>query len=124
MFALLVMLIAIYHHAYDALVLVPVLLTAGWRLDEFWQSWTNGQRWAWCALVAIPLANYAATNSAISAWGISGPAWTAVTCLNGASLLAATVWLAIVLLVYQDKWDTDGTEDTESRVPEQRVDRI
>jgi hypothetical protein len=97
-FVLLVMLIAIYHHAYDALLLVPILLTAWLGLDVRWQRWPSWQRWIWCALIAIPLANYVATNSVIAAWEISGTAWIAWTCLNGASLLVATVWLAVDLL--------------------------
>ncbi len=96
-FALLVMLIAIYHHAYDALLLVPILLTASLGLDAFWRRWPTWQRWVWWGLIAIPFANYAATNSVISAWEISGSAWIALTCLNGASLLVATAWLAVDL---------------------------
>jgi hypothetical protein len=98
-FALLAMLLSIYHHAYDAMLVIPLLL-AGWfgRVGG-WSRWGPRQRAIWCALVAVPLVNYVSTNSVIEAWQIDGAAWVAVTCLNGAALLIAAVWLGAALVV-------------------------
>ncbi len=100
-FALLVMLIAIYHHAYDAIVLVPMFLAASSGQSEFWLRWSRFARWTWCGLIAVPLVNYAATNSFMSNWEVSGLVWKVTTSLNGAALLAATVWLAFAMLRHQ-----------------------
>lgn len=102
------LLIGVYHHAYDALLLVPAVLMAGLKLDDFWRGWPAGQRWIWCGLIAIPLANYAATNSVISAWEVSGPAWIGLTSVNGIAVLVATIWLAIEL------WRERGTRIPDS----------
>ena len=97
-FALLVMLIAVYHHAYDALLLFPIFIAAAFGRDTFWQRWFQPARWAWCGLIAIPLVNYVATNSVIDKWKISGLAWTILTNINGAVLLAATLVLLFAML--------------------------
>lgn len=92
------MLIAIYHHAYDALLLAAILLYAWLSREPFWQVWPAVCRVLWCALLAIPLVNYAATNSVIVKWNISGAAWTVLTSVNGAALLLASVVMAFVML--------------------------
>lgn len=101
-FALLMMLVSAYHHAYDALFLIQILLAAAFQCDPFWRRWPAVHRWLWCALIALPLANYIATNSGISAWQISGTTWTIVTCANGGAILAAAIWLAIAMLTTRD----------------------
>jgi hypothetical protein len=97
-FALLVLLLSVYHHAYDAILLIPIVLAAICHRGEFWRHWSQLSLWAWCGLAAIPLVNYAATNSLIDKFRLTGIAWTLVTSVNGAALLIATVWLGIALL--------------------------
>jgi hypothetical protein len=91
-FALLVMLVATYHHAYDAVVAVPIVMLAWIAHGAAWPSVSTPERIGWCGLVAVPLLNYGATNSVLQNWPVSSPAWTGITCVNGLALLIATVW--------------------------------
>jgi hypothetical protein len=97
-FALLALLIGSYHHAYDAILLIPILIAAMARSDEFWRRWSKPMFAIWCGLIAIPLVNYAATNTFIDKFQLTRSAWNIVTALNSAALLIATVWLGIALL--------------------------
>jgi len=87
----LTVLLATYHQAYDALLLAQPAVALGTG------RWGRGVvasaalRWTVLALVAVPAANYLATNTVVQRLSVGSPAWLAITAANPAALLAA--WL-------------------------------
>ena len=88
-----------YHQAYDLLLLVlplAVLITRGDEMPWASHPWT---RWTLVALMAIPMANYLTSDTAISFLGLAGRWWVVLASVNGVLLLASL--LIIVRLALQ-----------------------
>lgn len=92
----LALLLAVYHQAYDALLLsVPVLtLFAEWHRDP--RPAHTIVRRVVLGLLLLPAVNYVATYSTISRLGITGEWWHVITAVNGLALLAVFVACAFV----------------------------
>ena len=85
----LTILVAIYHQAYDALLLAQpavALVTGRWGRGEVAPAVL---RWTVLALLAVPALNYLATNTVVSRLSLGSPAWLAITAANAIALLAA-----------------------------------
>ena len=94
--ACLAILVSIYHHAYDSLlVVVP------WIGITFFRSIDRVEVPEWCrlalaVLLSVPLANYLSTRVFQQKMGLDPQSglWEAITSVNGVSLLLALVWSA------------------------------
>ncbi len=87
----LAVLLCCYHQAYDLLLLTPAALHLARRALA---DGAPPRARLLAALLALPFANYLATAVATRPLAPAGPAWLAVTTLNGALLLAALALLA------------------------------
>jgi len=84
----LTVLVAMYHQAYDALLLAQpaVALGAGrWGRDTVAPA---ALRWIVLGLLAVPAVNYLATNTVASRLIVGSAAWLAITAANPVALLA------------------------------------
>ena len=87
-------LLCIHHQSYDLLFLAAPIVGLALAADTLPAG--APARSALLVLLAIPLVNYAATDTTLSTFGVTGTAWTAINSINGAALLAA--WLGYVAL--------------------------
>lgn len=94
----LTILVPVYHQAYDALLLAlplaALILTAPRVAD--------GRRLhvLLLGLLALPLVNYASSFAVVERFAIDGWAWTALTAINAAAILAA--WGIVVALTLRE----------------------
>jgi len=96
----LALLVSIYHHSYDALLVLPVwlaLLMGGQPLFHWLRNW---ERWALFGLLTIPVVNYAATLRFRELFQIDNLSitWNVLTSLNGVCLIIALLILMVVSL--------------------------
>ena len=96
--ACLALLVTIYHHSYDALLMLPLwlaLLLGGQTAFEWLRNW---ERHALFGLLTVPVVNYAATLRFRELLGIDNQSavWNVVTSANGACLLMALILLLVV----------------------------
>ncbi len=87
-------LLCIHHQSYDLLFLAAPIVGLALAADTLPAG--SAAPSALLVLLAIPLVNYAATDTTLSTFGVTGTAWTAINSINGAALLAA--WLGYVAL--------------------------
>jgi hypothetical protein len=97
--ACLVVLLAIHHQSYDAILLIlpaTALATGRWapRLPVLGAA----TRWVLCALLLVPFVNYAASYAFIDRWDLTGLPWLAATSANGAALLSALALTGVLAL--------------------------
>ena len=93
----LALLVAIYHHSYDAMLVLPVwlgLVFGGQPMFSWLGKW---QRYGLTGLLTVPVLNYAATLRfrELFQFENTSTAWNAITAANGVCLLIA---LLIVML--------------------------
>ncbi len=98
----LALLLCIHHQAYDLLFLAAplvglALVPAALPVDA------PALRSALLVLLAIPFANYLATESALTVFAVSGTPWIAITSINGAAMLAS--WAAYVGLAFTRRFE-------------------
>ena len=96
----LALLVSIYHHSYDALLVLPVwlaLLMGGQPLFHWLRNW---ERWALIGLLTVPVVNYAATLRFRELFQIDNLSitWNVLTSLNGVCLIIALLILMVVSL--------------------------
>jgi hypothetical protein len=86
-----------YHQTYDALLLtLPALTVTSARWDVVGGALGRRVRWIVLALIAVPMANYVASYGLIERLGLEGWAWTAVTTLGAAAVLACFLLLVAI----------------------------
>ena len=91
------MLTGTYHQTYDALLLtLPALTVTSARWDVVGGALGRRVRWIVLALIAVPMANYVASYGLIERLGLEGWAWTAVTTLGAAAVLACFLLLVAI----------------------------
>lgn len=100
----LVILVSVYHLAYDGLVLILPLMAIAIARRETWRSMPVAGRVAIFAAISVPCWNYLGTYEGLHWLGIEQGQglWAAVTAINGLSLLAALV--ACLLGVVSRRW--------------------
>ena len=96
----LALLVSIYHHSYDAMLVLPVwlaLLMGGKPMFSWMRDW---ERWALLGLLTVPVVNYAATLRFRELFQIDNlsVAWNAITAANGICLIVALLILLMVSL--------------------------
>ena len=95
--AILTLLLSLYHHSYDCLLLtvplIGVLFFGSTTLPEI----STSSRWSVAMLTAVPIVNFASTKSAMELMDLEQLSfwWQAITLINGMCLLAALVILII-----------------------------
>jgi hypothetical protein len=88
--ACLVVLLAVHHQSYDAILLiVPATALATGRWAPRLPVLGAATRWVLCALLLVPFVNYAASYAFIDRWDLTGLPWLAATEANGGALLCA-----------------------------------
>ena len=105
--ACLALLVTIYHHSYDALLMLPLwlaLLLGGQAIFTWLRNW---ERLALLALLSVPVVNYVATLRFRELLKIDNQSvvWNVVTSANGVCL---TLALILLLLVSLRKRETAG----------------
>jgi hypothetical protein len=98
--ACLALLVSIYHHSYDALLVLPIwlaLLIGGRSVFKWLPGW---QIHAVFVLLTVPIINYVATLRFRELFGIENQSamWNAITAANGVSLLACMIVVIIAAL--------------------------
>ena len=98
--ACLALLVSIYHHSYDALLVLPIwlaLLIGGRSVFKWLPGW---QIHAVFVLLTVPIINYVATLRFRELFGIENQSamWNAITSANGVSLLACMIVVIIAAL--------------------------
>ena len=96
----LALLVSIYHHSYDAMLILPVwlaLLMGGKPMFSWLYNW---ERWALFGLLTVPVVNYAATLRFREHFQIDNlsVAWNVLTSVNGVCLIVALLILLLVSL--------------------------
>ena len=96
----LALLVSIYHHSYDAMLILPVwlaLLMGGKPMFSWLYNW---ERWALFGLLTVPVVNYAATLRFRELFQIDNLSitWNVLTSLNGVCLIIALLILMVVSL--------------------------
>lgn len=96
----LALLVAIYHHSYDGVLLLPIwlaLMLGGRAVFGWLRSW---ERFALIGLLAVPVVNYVATLRfrELLQIGNHSAVWNAITSANGVCLVCALVLLLLVSL--------------------------
>ena len=95
---MLAMLVSIYHHSYDTVILVVPL--AGMMLSRFspWREVPLGHRAVLGVLIGVPFFNYLSAKSVIDRLGLDGIVFEIVTSINGVCLTAALLYSCWLLL--------------------------
>ena len=96
--ALLTILLGIYHHSYDCLLVVVPWVAITFFSSKVMVEIQPKTKWFLGVLLSIPLVNYLSTQSARNGLGLEQTSftWQAITLINGACLSLA---LIIVLAV-------------------------
>jgi hypothetical protein len=104
------MLLGIYSHAYDCLLLVVPWIGAAFYGRQTLPELRDRERLAVVLLTAVPAANYLSTLSARSLLGLeaSGLAWQFITLINGLCLLVALLILLVHALRLQSHSPANG----------------
>jgi len=89
-------LLCIHHQSYDLLFLAAPIVGLALADDALPARAGRATWFVLLVLLAIPLLNYAATDTTLNTFGVTGAAWTAINSINGAALLGA--WLGYVAL--------------------------
>lgn len=98
--ACLALLVSLYHHSYDALLTLPLLLAlllGGQAIFDWMRNW---ERVALLMLLTVPVVNYAATLRFREFFKIDNQsaAWNVVTSANGVCLVLGLILLLLVSL--------------------------
>jgi hypothetical protein len=96
---MLAMLVSIYHHFYDALILVvPTLAMIGTPTGD-WQRIGRLPRAALACLINLPLLNYLSSYSILQRLDLQAgsPAYAAITSINGICLAIALAFAAVLV---------------------------
>jgi hypothetical protein len=91
---MLVLLICIYHHAYDMVLLWLPLVAAACSVGPFWGRAPRGVRRVFVVLISAGMLNFVSTHTFLSAVSPTGFARNAITSLNSLILLAAAAWVS------------------------------
>jgi hypothetical protein len=95
----LAVLLCVHHQSYDVLFLAAPLVGLALAPQALPPAAGPGTRAVLLTLLAVPFVNYAATDTSLTTFAVTGTAWIAVTSVNGAALLAA--WLGYVILAFR-----------------------
>ena len=95
--AALALLVTLYHHSYDCLLIVPAWLALALNGRQICPSFSPAVRWAVVSLLTVPAINYVATQSFRNKMGLDQYSfeWQSITMINGICLTAALL-IAIV----------------------------
>ncbi len=99
MLALLTLLLSIYHHSYDCLLIAVPWIGVSFFPGRVLPGVGARTKWLLAGLLTVPMVNYASTQSARNLLGLeqSSLIWQVVTVINGVSLfLALLIVMAIV----------------------------
>ena len=103
-------LIGMYHHVYDSLMLIPVIMGLLIPLPGEWAD----QRWGWrisvAGLLAVPGINYASTQKFLNAFQVEGFAHQVTTSVNCIALVLAALLMSVALMRVQAKRSSQGDE--------------
>ena len=91
---LLVPIVAVYHQAYDAILALPVAVSAWFSRDPEWAAISSVKRSLIGACCLVPAVNYLSSQMLISRLGLEGLVFQIVTSINAVALL-----LAVSLLI-------------------------
>ena len=95
---MLAMLVSIYHHFYDAMILIiPMMGLLFWRFNA-WASVGAFHRWFLFALISFPFFNYLSAKSVIRYFDIQGTTFQIITSVNGVCLLVALIYACFLFL--------------------------
>lgn len=108
MIVLLAMLVTIYHHAYDGLLLVVPWVGVTFFGSRVCGELSRGQRWALTFLLGVPAINYVATLRVREMLGVGNQdiVWHGVTSINPVCLMLALG--VLVYVAFQQRVIVDG----------------
>ncbi|MEM9412173.1 MAG: glycosyltransferase 87 family protein [Planctomycetota bacterium] len=92
---MLAMLVSLYHHFYDALILVvPAVGILLFKNNE-WRNFSKFNRWLLFSLLVVPFVNYFSAKAILRKLSLDGTGYQLVTSVNGICLAIALVYLCI-----------------------------
>jgi hypothetical protein len=91
-------LVAVYHHVYDSLNLVA-LIVAMYVATGDWRNIPRRYRFALAICLLIPGLNYASSQKFLQVFGVEGLEYKLITSLNAVALLIA--WVSLMVLLMQ-----------------------
>lgn len=98
---LVVPLLAMYHHVYDAVVAAPIIVAALLCQHPFWRRLSLAWRWLIAACCLFPGINYLSSQIVLSRLGVQGTTYQLITSVNCVALS-----IACALLLTQMLWAT------------------
>lgn len=111
---LLLMLLSIYHAAYDLVLLALPFTAILFRTCPAWRDVSPTVRWMLAGLFAIPLGNHLVYN--FETWfPRESIAWKLTTSINTVAMTAAFVFIAILMIQNRSAAATEETSPTTSR---------
>ncbi len=96
---LLLPLVSMYHHVYDALLVIPIMTAALIVPPGTWSRVSAPVRWLVLLACAIPAANYLSSQMVLEKLELQGVAYQLVTSVNCLALTLASVLIVISLVV-------------------------
>ncbi len=99
--ACLAILVTVYHHYYDALILIPVIIALGCNTSAWRSEMSSTKRVIVFVLLAFMMMNYLSAQFVMERFQLTGMPFQVVTSINGILLIVAlgiAVWEALVRL--------------------------